>query len=63
MVLRRDQNRLPSKRELFIENLLVRIHFINEMFWWTGLAPWEFELPVPGGSLNSLFQVVLYLPS
>ena len=21
----------------------VRIHFIIEMIWWTGLAPWEFE--------------------
>ena len=26
-----------------IDNLLVRIHFIIEMIWWTGLAPWEFE--------------------
>ena len=31
------------KREYFIDNLLVRIHFIIEMIWWTGLAPWEFE--------------------
>jgi len=28
--------------EFFIDNLLVRIHFIIEMIWWTGLAPWEF---------------------
>ena len=26
--------------EFFIANLLVRIHFITEMIWWTGLAPW-----------------------
>ena len=26
------------ERELFIDNLLVRIHFIIEMIWWTGLA-------------------------
>jgi len=31
-------------REFFIDNLLVRIHFIIEMIWWTGLAPWEFEV-------------------
>ena len=31
------------EREFFIDNLLVRIHFIIEMIWWTGLAPWEFE--------------------
>ena len=34
--------------------LLVRIHFIIEMIWWTGLAPWEFEFPL---------QVALRLPS
>jgi len=43
-------------REFFIENLLVRIHFIIEMIWWTGLAPWEFELPFPS-SLTSTFLV------
>ena len=37
-----------SKREFLIENLLVRIHFIIVMIRWTGLAPWEFELPFPG---------------
>ena len=30
------------EREFFIDNLLVRVHFIIEMIWWTGLAPWEF---------------------
>ena len=30
------------EREFFIDNLLVRIYFIIEMIWWTGLAPWEF---------------------
>ena len=29
-----------------LNNLLVRIHFIIEMIWWTGLAPCEFEFPV-----------------
>ena len=32
------------EREFFIVNLLVRIHFI-EMIWWTGLALWEVEFP------------------
>ena len=36
------------EREFFIDNLLVRNHFINVMIRWIGLAPW---------SLNSLFQV------
>ena len=30
-----------SEREFFIDNLLVRIHFIIVMIRWTGLAPWE----------------------
>jgi len=48
---------LPE-RDFFIDNLLVRIHFIIEMIWWTGLAPWEFEFPFPG-SLISTFRVAL----
>ena len=39
-----------------IDNLLVRIHFIIVMIRWTGLAPWEFEIPFPG-SLKSTFLV------
>ena len=30
---------LLTQREFFIDNLLVRIHFIIEMIWWSGLAP------------------------
>ena len=41
---------------LFIDNLLVRIRFVVEVIWWTGLAPWEFEFPFPG-SLISTFLV------
>ena len=53
-----DAQRPPrsSERDFFIDNLLVRIHFIIEMIWWTGLAPWEFEFPFPG-SLTSTFLV------
>ena len=43
-----------AQRDFFIDNLLVRIHFIIDMIWWTGLAPWEFEFPFPG-SLTSTF--------
>ena len=45
-----------SEREFFIDNLLVRIHFIIVMIWWTGLAPWEFEFSFPG-SLIPTFLV------
>ena len=39
--------RQPAEREFFIDNLLVRIHYIIVMIRWTGLAPWEFEFPFP----------------
>ena len=47
---------MAAEREFFIDNLLVRIHFIIVMIWWTGLAPWEFEFLFPG-SLISTFLV------
>ena len=46
------------ERDFFIVNLLVRVHLIIQKIWWTGLAPWKFELPFPG-SLNSRFLGVL----
>ena len=33
---------LFRERKLFIDNLLIRVHFIIVMIRWTGLAPWEF---------------------
>ena len=30
---------VPAERQVFIDNLLVRIHFIIMMIRWTGLAP------------------------
>ena len=42
------------EREFYIDNLLVRVHFVIVMIRWTGLAPWEFEPPFPG-SLTSTF--------
>ena len=44
------------EKDIYIENLLVRIHLIIEMIWWTGLAPLEISVPFPG-SLTSIFQV------
>ena len=41
------------EREFLIDNLLVRIHVIIEMIWWTGLAPWEFEFPFPGSLIST----------
>jgi len=47
----------PCKdRDFFIDNLLVRIHFIIAMIRWTGLAPWEFEF-LFSGSLTFTFLV------
>jgi len=56
-----------TEREFFIDNLLVRIHYIIVIIKWTGLAPWEFEFPFPGsltstfldGTLSSLVGVAL----
>ena len=47
---------LREEREFFIDNLLVRIHFIIVMIRWIGLAPMEFKFPFPG-SLASTFLV------
>ena len=45
--------RMNREREFFIDNLLVRIHFINTMMWWTGLAPQECESPFPGSHIST----------
>ena len=37
--------------DCFIDNLLVRIHFIIEMIWWTGLAPWRCTVQSSGFGL------------
>ena len=49
----RPASLLLPEREVVIESLLVRIHFIIEMIWWTGLAPWEFESPVPNNLIST----------
>jgi len=45
------------KRELCIDNLLVRIHFIIVMIRWTGLAPWEFEFPFPSSFTSTFLKL------
>ena len=42
-----------TQRVFFIDNLLVRVHFIIVMIRWTGLAPWEFEFPFPGSRTST----------
>ena len=53
---RNTEEEKDGEREFFIDNLLVRIHFIIVMIRWTGLAPWELEFPFPG-SLTFTFLV------
>ena len=43
-----------EEREFFIDNLLVRIHL---MIWRTGVAPWEFESPFPGGLISTFLAL------
>ena len=50
----------PLVRKFFIDNLLVRIHFVIVVIRWTGLAPGEFKRPVPG-ILTSTFLVLSLL--
>ena len=50
--------RILAEREFFIDNLLVRIHLITEMAWWTGLALWEFELPFPGSLISTFLRIL-----
>ena len=50
------------EREFFIDNLLVRIHFIIKMIRWTGLAPWEFEFPFPGSLTSTVCDLSHSLP-
>ena len=50
------EGRGGEERKFFIDNQLVRICVIIVMIRWTGLAPWEFEIPFPDG-LTSAFLV------
>ena len=47
---------VSQEREFFIDNLLVRNHFIIVMIRWTGLAPWEFEFPFPGSLTSTILS-------
>ena len=46
-----------NEREFFIDNLLVRIHFIIEMIRWNILAPWVVEFPFLGSLVSTLLGV------
>ena len=45
-----------GRREFFVDNLLVRTHFIIVMILWTGIAPWEFEFHFPGSLIYTLLE-------
>ena len=49
------------RERLLPDNLLVRIHFIIKMIWWTGLAPWEFEFPFLGSLDGLVSKAMTYL--
>jgi hypothetical protein len=49
----RERELVEREREILIDNLLARVHFIIEMS----------RPALRHGSLNSLFQVALYPPS
>ena len=46
------QGHQARQRVFIIDNLLVQVHFIIEMIWWTGLAPWDFEFSFPGSLIS-----------
>ena len=46
-----------SEGDFFVDDKLVRIHFIIEIIQRTGSAPWGFEVPFPG-SLSSDHQFI-----
>ena len=45
---------IDLERDFVIDNLLVRIHLIIDIIWWTGLAPWVFEFPFSGHAGRSV---------
>ena len=46
----REKSHTRLERDFFTDNLLVQVHFIILIIWWTGLAPWELEFPFPHSS-------------
>jgi len=52
--------RTQMQREFFIDNLMIRIHYISEMIWWAGLAPWESEFPFSVLTSTSRMQVAIH---
>ena len=52
-----------SDSDFFVVKLLVRIHFIIKMTWWTGLAPWELEFPFTGSLISTITRKVRHVPT
>ena len=57
---RRVHSSHDREREFFMENPLVRIHFIIAMLWWTGLAPWDFAFTFPGSLASTLLGAAFH---
>ena len=55
-VMGRARMQQDREREFIIDNLLVRIHLIIVMIWWTGFAPREFEFPFPGSLISTFLE-------
>jgi len=45
---------------LLLGAVQVRIHFIIVMIGWTGLAPWEFEIPFPDSFTRHVLQTLIF---
>ena len=55
--------RWSEEKEFFTDDLLVQIHFIIEIVWWIGLAPWEFEFPFPGSLVSTFLHSEPQIPN
>jgi len=55
------QLRVHCRTALFIDSVLVRIHFIIVIIAWTGLAPWAFEFPFPGSLTSTFLRFIVNL--
>ena len=54
-------HRHRPEKDCFIDNVLVRIHFMFELIWWTGLAPWEFDFSFQGSLTSTFLEGIVHL--
>ena len=53
---RAESQRERAPYKVFVDKLLVRIHFVIGLVRWTGLAPWQFEFIFPGSLAYTLLE-------